>query len=230
MRPPSLTAVQCADSPHSPAHAPCSPPATSHYTTGRLQAWDLCAPCRRLLHCGADFPAPTPPVREERSALRMAKKRSEPRRPSTPTAFEQARDELFSHILRCGVLEASAEHQKEWFDDTMLYLADRDEELEEPQLRRRLHAHPHHAVVVTACRAEREPPFATRPPRQAQLRTPEAATRQHHHRARARFGHHQGAPAPAPAPRPCLRLRRTRRRERERSGPRQRASAARRRR
>src|SRR5438034_281821 len=134
MRPPSLTAVQCADSPHSPAHAPCSPPATSHYTTGRLQAWDLCAPCRRLLHCGADIPAPTPPVREERSALRMAKKRSEPRRPSTPTAFEQARDELFSHILRCGVLEASAEHQKEWFDDTMLYLADRYEELDEPQL------------------------------------------------------------------------------------------------
>src|SRR2546422_3001242 len=44
----------------------------------------------------------------------------------------------------------------------------------------------------TACRAEREPPFAARPPRQAQLRTPEAATRQHHHRARARFGHHQG--------------------------------------
>src|SRR5213593_4668626 len=114
MRPPSLTAVQCADSPHSPAHAPCSPPATSHYTTGRLQACDLCAPCRRLLHCGADFPAPTPPVREERSALRMAKKRSEPRRPSTPTPFEQAREELF--------------------DDTMLYLADRYEELDEPQL------------------------------------------------------------------------------------------------
>src|SRR5213593_4668628 len=68
----------------------------------------------------------------------------------------------------------------------------------EQQLRRRLHAHPHHAVVVTACRAEREPPFATRPPRQAQLRTPEAATRQHHHRARPRFDHHQGAPAPHP--------------------------------
>src|SRR6266550_734104 len=54
----------------------------------------------------------------------MAKKRAEPRRMSTPTPFEQARDELFSHILRCGVLEATAEHQKEWFDDTMLYLAD----------------------------------------------------------------------------------------------------------
>src|SRR5438552_2983595 len=118
MRPPSLSAVQRADSPHSPAPAPCSPPATFRYTQGRLQAWVLGAPCRGLLHSGADFPAPTPPVREERSALRMAKKRSEPRRPSTPTAFEQARDELFSRILRCGVLEASADHQKEWFDDS----------------------------------------------------------------------------------------------------------------
>ncbi len=64
----------------------------------------------------------------------MAKKRSEPRKLSTPTPFEQARDELFSHILRCGVLEATPEHQKEWFDDTMLYLADRYAELDEPQL------------------------------------------------------------------------------------------------
>src|SRR5947209_11943517 len=64
----------------------------------------------------------------------MTKKRSEPRRMSTPTLFEQARDELFSHILRCGVLEASPEHQKEWFDDTMLYLGERYEGLDEPQL------------------------------------------------------------------------------------------------
>ena len=55
----------------------------------------------------------------------MAKKRGEPRKYSIPTSFEQARDELFSHVLRCGVLEASQEHQKEWFDDTLLYLADR---------------------------------------------------------------------------------------------------------
>src|SRR3989454_8732405 len=59
----------------------------------------------------------------------MTKKRSEPRRMSTPTLFEQARDELFSHILRCGVVEATPEHQKEWFDDTMLYLRDRYEGL-----------------------------------------------------------------------------------------------------
>jgi hypothetical protein len=43
--------------------------------------------------------------------------------------FEQARDELFSHILRCGVLEAAAADQKEWFDDTMEYLAERYEGL-----------------------------------------------------------------------------------------------------
>jgi hypothetical protein len=64
----------------------------------------------------------------------MAKKRSEPRKYATPTAFEQARDELFSHILRCGVLEATPEHQKEWFDDTMLYLADRFEDMTEAEL------------------------------------------------------------------------------------------------
>jgi hypothetical protein len=64
----------------------------------------------------------------------MAKKRSEPRRLSAPSLFEHARDELFSHILRCGVLEATPEHQKEWFDDTMLYLAERYDGLDEPQL------------------------------------------------------------------------------------------------
>lgn len=63
----------------------------------------------------------------------MTKKR-EPRKTAIPTAFEQARDELFSHILRCGVLEAAPEHQKEWFDDTMLYLADRYPDLEDQDL------------------------------------------------------------------------------------------------
>jgi hypothetical protein len=58
----------------------------------------------------------------------MSKKKT--RRASTPApSFDQARDELFSHILRCGVLEALPEHQKEWFDDTMQYIAERYEEL-----------------------------------------------------------------------------------------------------
>ena len=65
----------------------------------------------------------------------MAKSRTDTRKaPPTPTSFEQARDELFSHILRCGVLEATPEHQKEWFDDTMLYLGDRYEDLSEDEM------------------------------------------------------------------------------------------------
>lgn len=54
----------------------------------------------------------------------MSKKKLR-RSPAAATAFDQARDELFSHILRCGVMEALPEHQKEWFDDTMQYVADR---------------------------------------------------------------------------------------------------------
>ena len=46
-------------------------------------------------------------------------------RAAGPSMIDQARDELFSHILRCGVTGAEPEHQKEWIDDTMLYLAER---------------------------------------------------------------------------------------------------------
>ena len=42
-----------------------------------------------------------------------------PRKQHIPTTMEQARDELFSHILRCGVLEAAEDHKKDWFDDAM---------------------------------------------------------------------------------------------------------------
>ena len=48
-------------------------------------------------------------------------------------AFAQARDELFSHILRCGVIDALPEHQKDWFDDTMDYIAERYEDLSEEE-------------------------------------------------------------------------------------------------
>jgi hypothetical protein len=51
-------------------------------------------------------------------------------------SFAQARDELFSHILRCGVIDALPEHQKDWFDDTMGYIADRYEDLSEEELAR----------------------------------------------------------------------------------------------
>ena len=65
----------------------------------------------------------------------MADRKSTPRPNKPADSLDQARNELFSHILRCGVLQAAVEHQKEWFDDTMEYLADRyvyltDEELD----------------------------------------------------------------------------------------------------
>lgn len=55
-------------------------------------------------------------------------------RSNHPADFEQARNELFSHILRCGVIEATLEHQKDWFDDTMEYLAERYLNLTDGQL------------------------------------------------------------------------------------------------
>jgi methylphosphotriester-DNA--protein-cysteine methyltransferase len=61
-------------------------------------------------------------------------KSKKPRKQYIPTTIEQARDELFSHILRCGVLEAAEEHRKDWFDDTMDYLADRYEDLSDKEL------------------------------------------------------------------------------------------------
>lgn len=62
----------------------------------------------------------------------MNKKKIQPA--TDGVAFAQARDELFSHVLRCGVIDALSEHQKDWFDDTMLYLADRYDTLTEEEL------------------------------------------------------------------------------------------------
>lgn len=47
----------------------------------------------------------------------------------------RARDELFSHINRCGVLQAVHEEQGQWLDETMGYLAERFPDLGEADLR-----------------------------------------------------------------------------------------------
>ncbi len=54
--------------------------------------------------------------------------------PATPSPFEEARDELFQHIMRCGVVGSEPEHQEEWFNDTMAYMTDRYPELSPEQL------------------------------------------------------------------------------------------------
>ena len=58
--------------------------------------------------------------------------RKEPVRAATP--FEEARDELFQQIMRCGVVGSAAEDQKDWFDNTMEYLTERYHELAPTQL------------------------------------------------------------------------------------------------
>jgi hypothetical protein len=65
----------------------------------------------------------------------MTTKRSRsPRTSSEPSPFAQARDELFQHIISCGVVGAEPDHQKEWFDETMTYMADRFHELDKREL------------------------------------------------------------------------------------------------
>jgi hypothetical protein len=48
-----------------------------------------------------------------------------PQRSSAPSALEEARNELFSHIHRCGVLRADEEQQVEWMRDTVEFLGER---------------------------------------------------------------------------------------------------------
>jgi hypothetical protein len=70
----------------------------------------------------------------------MAKKQNNSRytaSPSSPAghkpAFDEARDELFQHIMRCGVIGAAPDHQQEWFDATMAYFEGRYPELNKLQ-------------------------------------------------------------------------------------------------
>ncbi len=49
--------------------------------------------------------------------------------------MNRARDELFSHINRCGVLQATDEDQRHWMDETIEYLAERYPDLGDVDLR-----------------------------------------------------------------------------------------------
>lgn len=50
------------------------------------------------------------------------------------TTLDRARDELFSHIQRCDVLDAKGEHQKEWLEETMAFMGERYPDLTKLQL------------------------------------------------------------------------------------------------
>jgi hypothetical protein len=54
--------------------------------------------------------------------------------PTAPSPFEEARDELFQHIMRCGVVGSNQEDQAEWFQETMAYMTERYPELSPEQI------------------------------------------------------------------------------------------------
>lgn len=52
-----------------------------------------------------------------------------------PTAeIDSARDELFSHIRRCGVLDAEDDQRQAWMVDTVEYLGERYPDLTRDEL------------------------------------------------------------------------------------------------
>lgn len=61
--------------------------------------------------------------------------RDRDRKPSRPTALDEARNELFSHIHRCGVLHSTDEQQVEWMKDTIEFLSERYPSLKERELK-----------------------------------------------------------------------------------------------
>jgi len=67
--------------------------------------------------------------------LSRNRERDRDRKPSRPTALDEARNELFSHIHRCGVLQATEEQQVEWMKDTVEFLGERYPALKEKELK-----------------------------------------------------------------------------------------------
>ena len=59
--------------------------------------------------------------------------------------FAQARDELFSHINRCGVLSATDDDRTTWMNETIDYIGERYPDLVDPDLREL------HAVGIRFC-------------------------------------------------------------------------------
>ena len=53
---------------------------------------------------------------------------------AAPMPFEEARDELFQHIMRCGVVDSASEHQADWFNETLQYMGERFPELSAEQM------------------------------------------------------------------------------------------------
>lgn len=53
----------------------------------------------------------------------MSRKRV-PVQSTRPSDMDRARDDLFGHIHRCGVLRSTEEQQVEWMEDTIQYIGE----------------------------------------------------------------------------------------------------------
>lgn len=51
-----------------------------------------------------------------------------------PSVFDKARNELFSQIRHCGVLQATEDQREAWFSQTMEYMAKRYPQVTQEQL------------------------------------------------------------------------------------------------
>ena len=54
----------------------------------------------------------------------------------TTTMVDRARDELFSHVIRCDVLQAEMDDRVDWLKETMDFMAHRYPNLSDLQLAR----------------------------------------------------------------------------------------------
>ncbi len=64
----------------------------------------------------------------------MTRKRGSKRGRREQTKFDLARDELFSAIRQCGVMDALEEDQVAWMTDTLGFMTERHPELSETDL------------------------------------------------------------------------------------------------
>ncbi len=80
--------------------------------------------------------------------------------------FAQARDELFSHINRCGVINATDDDKTVWMKETIDYIGERYPDLVDPDLQEL------HAVGIRFC----QPAINNVPVRHEVVDTPEATS------------------------------------------------------
>lgn len=64
----------------------------------------------------------------------MTRKRSEKPSRKSPSSFDRARDELFSAIHQCGVMDAWDADREAWMDETLSFMGERYPELSPVEL------------------------------------------------------------------------------------------------